>query len=234
MKIENLTVCYKNKTVLQGVSFELPPQTVTVLLGKNGSGKTTLLRALAGQLPCSGTVPLPQAPRERAKKLAYLPQFLPAVSLEAEQLVALGRTPHHTLPDLLNEEDRQKITEALEQAGAAELRHRRVDTLSGGERQRVYLAMVLAQDTEYLLLDEPTAHTDAGYSAMLMQQLHTLTAHGKTVLAVVHDLNAAVSYADRLLLLDEGKLTDPARMEEVFGVQRIPYTENGETKYFYK
>lgn len=234
MKVERLSVRYGKTEILKELTFELPPQTVTVLLGKNGSGKTTLLRALAGQLPCSGTLSLPKEPRERAKKLGYLPQFLPAVSLEAEQLVAMGRTPYHTLPDRLTLQDRQKIEEALMLAEAQDLRHRRVDTLSGGERQRVYLAMVLAQDTEYLLLDEPTAHVDMGYAAAFLQRLHTLTDHGKTVLAVLHDLNAAVTHADRLLLLERGALTDPARMEEVFGVQRIPYTENGETKYFYK
>lgn len=234
MKVERLSVHYGKTEILKELTFELPPQTVTVLLGKNGSGKTTLLRALAGQLPCSGTLSLPKEPRERAKKLGYLPQFLPAVSLQAEQLVAMGRTPYHTLPDRLTPQDRQKIEEALVLAEAQDLRHRRVDTLSGGERQRVYLAMVLAQDTEYLLLDEPTAHVDMGYAAAFLQRLHTLTDHGKTVLAVLHDLNAAVTHADRLLLLERGALTDPARMEEVFGVQRIPYTENGETKYFYK
>ena len=234
MKFEKITAFYGRKRTLTNVSFTLPPQKCTVLIGKNGCGKSTLLQCLAGQLPCSGEIPLPRDPRERAKKVAYLPQFLPAVSLDAETVVAMGRTPYLKLAGTMNPADRDAVEQAIALADIKGLRHRRVDTLSGGERQRVYLAMVLAQDTELILLDEPTAHMDAGAAAEFMVLIHRLTERGKTVFAVLHDLNLAVNHADQLLLMEEGQLTDPARIEEVFGVQKIPYTENGQIKYFYK
>lgn len=234
MKFEKITAFYGRKRTLANVSFTLPPQKCTVLIGKNGCGKSTLLKCIAGQLPCNGEIPLPNDSRERAKKVAYLPQFLPAVSLDAETVVAMGRTPHLNLTGTMTPTDRDAIEQAITLTDIEGLRHRQVHTLSGGERQRVYLAMVLAQDTELILLDEPTAHMDMGAAADFMELLHRLTEQDKTILTVLHDLNLAVSHADQLLLMEEGQLTDPARIEEVFNVQKIPYTENGQIKYFYK
>lgn len=234
MKFEKITAFYGSKRTLTNVSFALPPQKCTLLVGKNGCGKSTLLRCLAGQLPCRGSIPLPRDPRERAKKVAYLPQFLPAVPMEAEALVAMGRTPYLNAAGVQTPADTEKIEQAITLTDIEGLRHRRVDTLSGGERQRVYLAMVLAQDTELILLDEPTTHMDMGAAAEFMALLHRLTERGKTVFAVLHDLNLAVNHADQLLLMEEGQLTDPARIEEVFGVKKYSGTDGEKTVFFYR
>ncbi|MBQ8892805.1 MAG: ABC transporter ATP-binding protein [Clostridia bacterium] len=235
MKIAQISAFYGKKQALNHVTFELKPKKFTALIGKNGCGKSTLLKCIAGQIPHTGEIPLPREPRERAKAVALLPQSLPALPMEAEALVAMGRTPYLNLAGTLTPTDREKIEEAIRLAGIQELRHRNAATLSGGELQKVYLAMVLAQDARILLLDEPTAHMDMGYAADFLRLLKTLNREqGKTVLAVLHDLNAAAAFADELLLMEQGRLTDPARVEEVFGVRKIFYSENGETKYFYQ
>lgn len=240
MQIKNLSAFYGKKEILSSLSLTLERGKFTALLGKNGCGKSTLLGCINGQVRYTGSIltdgiPLSKLPpRERAKRIALLPQFLPASPLKAEDLVALGRTPYLTLGGTLTEKDREAIRAAMEQCGVTALSDRAVSTLSGGERQKVYLAMLLAQDAEILLLDEPTAHMDMGYTAEFLSLLRWLTEHGKTVLAVLHDLNDAFTYAHEVLLLNEGRLEDPARTEELFGVRKIPYVENGETKYFYK
>lgn len=240
MQIKNLSAFYGKKQVLKDVSLALKPQCFTALIGKNGSGKSTLLECINGQVRYSGTILLKDrpiddyTPKERAQKIAYLPQFLPAVPLTAEELIALGRNPYLGLSGKLQAEDRQKIEEAIRLTEIQDLRRRLLATLSGGERQKIYLAMLLAQDAEILLLDEPTAHMDMGYTAEFLSLLRRLTEQGKTILAVLHNLNDAFTYAHEVLLLNQGQLEDPSRTEELFGVRKIPYVENGETKYFYQ
>jgi len=240
MQIKNLSAFYGKKQVLNNVSLTLKPQCFTALIGKNGSGKSTLLECINGQVRYSGEILLKgrpiedYPPKERAQKIAYLPQFLPASALTAEELIALGRNPYLGLSGKLQSKDREGIEEAIRLTETESLRHRLLATLSGGERQKIYLAMLLAQDAEILLLDEPTAHMDMGYTAEFLSLLRRLTEQGKTVLAVLHDLNDAFTFSHEVLLLNEGRLEDPSRTEEIFGVRKIPYAENGETKYFYK
>lgn len=240
MQFKNLSAFYGQKQILTDLSFSLAPRRFTALIGKNGCGKSTLLGCVGGQVRHTGEILLGGRPiqsfppRERAKRIALLPQHLPPAAMETEELVAMGRNPYLNLTGRLQPQDRQKIEEAIALTGIEPLRHELVSTLSGGERQKAYLAMILAQDADILLLDEPTAHMDMGYAADFLQLLRTLTeTHGKTVLAVLHDLNAAVSYAHELLLIEDGTLTDPACIERVFSVRKAEYNENGTTKYFY-
>ncbi len=240
MNIKNLSAAYGKKQILTHLSFSLKPGTFTALIGKNGSGKTTLLGCINGRIPYTGEILLEErplatySPREKAQKIGLLPQFLPDTALTAAQLITLGRNPHTGLTGRLQPADREAIASAVELTATQDLQNRAVRTLSGGERQRVYLAMLLAQDADILLLDEPTAHTDIGFTAEFLLLLRTLAeTQNKTVLAVLHDLNGAVTYAHQLLLLDQGRLADPEEIETIFGVRKVPYTEDGKTKYFY-
>ena len=205
------------RRVLDGASLRLAPGEMVALLGANGSGKTTLLRVLAGTMPVTGgSVALFGRPIERwsrseiARQVAVLPQSteLPAGFTVAE-IVAMGRIPHGRSWLGADAADADAVAAALRDADADVLAGRRVTELSGGERQRVLVAMALAQEPRLLLLDEPTLHLDLAHQLALVRMLERLRGRrALTVLAVLHDLNLAAAFADRCLLLDEGRLAD--------------------------
>ena len=203
--------------ILDGISFSLRPGGLTALVGRNGSGKSTLLSCLDG-MPYRGTVMLggedlrTVPPRRRARMAAILHQDMPAPRLTVRELAAFGREPYLDFTGRLREQDREAVGRALRDAQVLGLAERRVDTLSGGERQRAYLAMVLAQETELLLLDEPGAHLDKTWEASFLELLTGL--EGRTVLLALHDLDAAVRYARDILVLEEGKLIFSGTVEE--------------------
>jgi iron complex transport system ATP-binding protein len=237
VQFKKFAVSYGKKEVLKEITFELSPRSLTVLVGKNGSGKSTLMKAVNREVPYRGELLLEGKPlamlsqREQAKRIAFLPQLLPTPAITVEELAALGRSPYLGLGGRLTEEDRAKIEAALRLSGAETWRASPLSTLSGGERQRAYLAMILAQDADIWLLDEPTTYLDPGAVSDFMVLLRKLAQeHGKAILAVLHDLNVAVAYADRLLLLHEGRLTEPAALEQVFGVQKY-VAEDGSIFY---
>ena len=226
----------RHRAVLHGVDLTLVRGEMVALLGTNGSGKTTLLRVLAGTLrPTAGDAqlfgrPIAAWPRvEIARRLAVLPQSteLPA-GLTAAEVVAFGRIPHARSAFGGDPRDADAVESALRDADAEELATRRVDELSGGERQRILIAMALAQEPELLLLDEPTLHLDLGHQHALVRTLERLRAVRRiTVVAVLHDLNLAADFADRTLLLDEGRVVaagsagrrvDPVLVQRAFGV----------------
>lgn len=214
----SLTVSFgpkPQKAVLQDLDFELEPGRFDVLVGANGVGKSTLVRALAGLLPAqSGEVlldgaslakmPLPQ----RARAIGYLPQEIqPAFSYSVEQAVGLGArvAGHgHWFDANAKPEAERAIHAALDLVDALELRGRRLSELSGGERRRVLIASVLAQEPQYLLLDEPAAMLDLHHQAELFRLLARLANKGLSVACVTHDWNLAVGFADRLTVLKDG------------------------------
>ena len=184
------------------------------LLGPNGAGKTSLLRAIAGLLPCHGVVSLNDVPaaalgrRERARLLALVPQEPETPPwLTVGEYVLMGRTPH--LGPLAREgaADREAASRALARLDLEALAERTLGTLSGGERQRVVVARALAQEAPIVLLDEPTAALDIGHQQHALELLDALRAsEGLTLVAAMHDLTLAAQYADRVLLLDEGRV----------------------------
>ncbi len=212
LEIRNVSLSLGRREILRGASLTLPAGTLTALVGRNGCGKSTLLSCAAGLCRHGGTVLLrgeelhSMTPRERAKRLALLPQTLSAPHVTVEELAGLGRNPYVDLGQRFTEKDREAVSRAMERAGVAELRGRFLDELSGGERQRAYLAMILAQETELLLLDEPTTHMDMGGGDAFMRCLQGLQAEGRTLLAVMHDLSQAVRYADRVAVMDGGRI----------------------------
>jgi iron complex transport system ATP-binding protein len=230
-----ISVRLGGRTILDNVGVTLAPQQLVALVGPNGAGKTTLIKALAGLVPCFGKVEIEgrdraaMKARERAQKLAYLPQGHEfSWPLPAAEIVALGRYPHADPFSRVSSEDRQAVAHALEVTGLKDFGSRMVTTLSGGERARVALARVLATRAKIVLADEPTMSLDPRHQFVVMDLLRQAARSGGAVLAVVHDLALAARYADRVLILEKGRIVaddrpdhalTPERIARVFGVE---------------
>ncbi|MEC2070752.1 heme ABC transporter ATP-binding protein [Alkalihalophilus marmarensis] len=222
LNVTNLTLSYGEKIVIENVSFNVNKGEIFGIVGPNGSGKTTLLKAISGsQEPVQGKIILNERSlttyhsKELAKLMAVLPQQSEtAFTYSVSDVVALGRYPYQKgWLQGLTKEDHQVIEQALRQTGTEGFKDIPLQSLSGGERQRVLLARALAQEPDILLLDEPTNHLDISYQMSLLNSLKQWSRdRGLTVIAVLHDLNMASLYCDRVLLLDEGQtiaLNDP-------------------------
>jgi ABC-type cobalamin/Fe3+-siderophores transport system ATPase subunit len=200
-------------TILDHVSLEVGHGELVALMGRNGAGKSTLMDLVAGiRRPSGGAVviegrPLEHwAPSEKARAVAHLPQALRAdLPFSAEQLVLMGRYPHADRW-FESEADRAAVEAAMRRTGSAEFRDRRVSTLSGGERQRVLLAACLAQEPKLLLLDEPSTFLDIDQQLHCFSLLREQTQCGASCIAVTHDLNLALTFCSRLVVLAEGRI----------------------------
>jgi len=227
---EALCAGYNGRQVLADVDFTVQDGSVTVLLGPNGSGKSTLLKTLARTLaPDAGKVILDgtdihrQSTRAVAQRLGILPQSPSAPDgLTVRELVGLGRFPYQSLMRQWSRHDEAAVEEAMAVADVAAFADRPVDALSGGQRQRCWIAMVLAQETELLLLDEPTTFLDLKVQVDLLELLVSL-AHqqGRTLLVVLHDLNLAAAYADRLVMMKAGRILHDGTPEAVFTADNL-------------
>ncbi len=224
LKIENLTVAYNQREILHRVSLRVDKGEIVTLIGPNGAGKSTLIRAVSGVVPIeSGEVAIDGtnlgqlSTVERARRLAVVPQArnLPPAFTVYES-VLLGRTPYLGWFGRAAPEDHARIRSALERTQLLPLAERRVGELSGGEQQRVLLARALAQDTPVMLLDEPITHLDLQHRERLIRLIRDLaTQRGLAVLMVLHDLNEAAMYADRIALLVEGRIEAVGTPSEV-------------------
>jgi iron complex transport system ATP-binding protein len=207
LQLDRVSVAIRSKHLLREVSLTVEPGEVLVLVGPNGAGKSTLLRVLAGDVvPTSGQALLDGKPvhgyhpRELALKRAVLPQqTVVQFAFSAREIVEMGRGERRLDDDTI-------ITRSLEQTDSLHLANRIYPSLSGGEQARVTLSRVLAQETPILLLDEPTASLDLHHQQMVMEVARTLAASGARIVAILHDLNLAASFADRIGLLREGRL----------------------------
>lgn len=249
MQLSDIRAGYAGREVLHGVSLAFRAGQVTALVGPNGSGKSTLLRCCARLLPYEGALLAAGrdargcSPKEYARLAAYLPQSRPVPGLLAKTMVLHGRFAYLSYPRRYAPADRAAVAAALEKTGAAALADKSMASLSGGERQRVYIAMALAQDTPILLLDEPTANLDIANQLQLMRLARQLAAEGKTVVMVLHELNLALRFADRVALLENGAvraegapdgIAGCGALEQVFGVCAQPVRDqNGETQYLF-
>jgi len=230
LRIENLSVNYGSRRVLQDVSLSVQSGEIVALIGPNGAGKSTLIRAASGVIPIqSGQVHTngddfhALAPMQRAKYLAVVPQ---AVSLPPAftvwETVLMGRTPYLGFLGQPSPADEEIARKALKRVNALDLADRRVGELSGGEQQRVLLARALCQSTPIMLLDEPTAHLDLQYQVSLLELVAKLAHHDQlAVLIALHDLNLAARYADRVALLVGGKIKASGTPREVLTPELI-------------
>lgn len=215
VRVSGLSVSYGKTAVLHDVSVDFAAGRLTALAGPNGCGKSTLLKAIMGFLPTlTGTIHIGDRPsselgrRALARRIAYLPQECTCPDYmtlgELVELSAHARTSMFGGP---SEADRALFRQALQSVGLADKAHCQVNSLSGGQRQRAWIAMVLAQDTEIVLLDEPVNHLDMKYQYAVLDLVRTLTVHhGKTVIVVLHDINLASTFADDVVLLKGGQV----------------------------
>lgn len=248
IEIHHLTAGYAAHPVLREVSLILPGGTLLSVIGKNGSGKSTMLKTLVGILaPDSGKILIDGQPaaalsrQDTAQKISYLAQGKSISEMTVEQLVLHGRFPHLSYPRRYRQEDRQMAQKAMEQMGIAEIRHVSLSALSGGMRQKAYIAMALAQDTDYILLDEPTAYLDIANQVELMKTLRGLADSGKGIVTVMHDLPLAFGFSDQIAVMQEGQIAacDTPRsiaetgiVGDVFGVE-LRY-DPAENTYHYR
>ena len=237
LRTENLTLAYGSEPVVDGLDLDLLGGEITAIVGANACGKSTLLRGLARLLkPRGGAVMLDGqaihslSTREVAKRLGILPQGPVAPEgLTVEDLVGRGRYPHQRLLRQWSREDQDKVEWALETTDTAELRGRRLEEISGGQRQRAWLAMALAQDTEVLLLDEPTTYLDLAHQIEVLDLLEELNERdGRTIVLVLHELNQASRYAHHLVAMRAGAvhaqgppaaIVDEEMVRAVYGVE---------------
>lgn len=221
---------YGEADILSGVNLAVPDGKVTILIGPNGSGKSALLKTLGRILPLrGGHVVLDGADIHRlptrtvAEKLGMLPQGpIAPEGLTVRELVAQGRFPHQSLFSQWSQADEAAVNHAMDVAGVAAFADRGVDTLSGGQRQRCWIAMVLAQETDLVLLDEPTTFLDLKVQVDLMELLAQLAhAASKTLVIVLHELSLAAAYADHLVMLRDGRIVAAGHPDEVFTAERL-------------
>ncbi len=222
IEVQNLTKRYREKEVVSNVSLTLPTRKIVAFIGSNGAGKSTVLSIISRLIAASeGSVLIDGVElgkwdtRELAKNLAILGQSTHfSIRLTVEDLVRFGRFPHSR--GKITEQDRHVVRQALEYTGLTELKNRFIDELSGGQRQTAYIAMAIAQDTKYILLDEPLNNLDMQRSAQIMRLLRKLVDEkGKTVLIVIHDINFVSFHADDVVALKHGKLAAMGTVSEI-------------------
>lgn len=222
MQVEKLVKRYDGKTVVNEVSFKIPKGKVTSLIGPNGAGKSTVMSVISrliagdeGNVSFDGKRIEKWNSKELSKHLAILTQSNNIqMKLTVEELVAFGRFPHSG--GRINENDKRIIDDAIAYMELDGFRDRFIDELSGGQRQRAYIAMVIAQDTEYVLLDEPTNNLDIYHAGNLMKTVRRLSEElGKTVVTVLHEINYAAFYSDYICAFKDGKIAKFGTVEEV-------------------
>ena len=228
---QKLKAGYDTTVIIDRLDLSIEPHKVTALIGANGCGKSTLLKticrlqpALGGQVLLDGASIHETDTRELAKKIAILPQHPTApAGLTVRELVSYGRAPHRSrLFSRTTAEDARIIDWALRETDMTDFASRRLDTLSGGQRQRAWIAMAIAQDTEIFFLDEPTSFLDVAHQMeVLLLVRHLNETYGKTIVMVIHDLNEAARFSDRLLAMREGRILYAGTPEEVLTVPML-------------
>lgn len=228
IEVKNVSKSYGERVILNDISVSFPEGKIVALIGGNGTGKSTLLSIISrlvkkdeGEINLLNQDVFEMTNREFAKKLSILKQANhPNVRLTIRELVAFGRFPHSQ--GRLTATDEQKVDEGLSFMRLTDIQHNYLDELSGGQRQRAFLAMLLVQDTDYILLDEPLNNLDLRHSVDIMKTLRTLADDfGKTIIVVVHDINFAVSYADYIVALKNQKILYYGPTAEIIQEDRL-------------
>ena len=243
LELKNITAGYGKQTVLDGVTASFEKGKLTSVIGVNGCGKSTLLKSALGILPhARGEISIDgqrlatMSRNDIARRIAYLQQGKSTPDMTVGQMVLHGRFPYLSYPRRYTRRDKALARQAMEVVGIEQLADQPMYSLSGGMRQTAYIAMALAQNTDYILLDEPTAYLDIAHQLALMKLLRSLADEGKGIVAVMHDLPLAFDFSDEILVLDHGKAriqTTPSALcassdvSEVFNVRIARLSENG-------
>lgn len=251
LSVKNLKLKLGKKQVLNNVSFTAENGSITVLLGRNGSGKTTLLRALSSELlKYSGEVEIDGKniksldKKEKAELVSFLPQALAKPAISIEELVGYGRYPYRSDFVKLNDNDLKTIDSALEKTGLSDKKEELVCHLSYGQRQLAYFALMLAKDSEIMLLDEPTSNLDSSITKMLYETLKQQKSLGKCIVMSMHDINDALEVADNIVVLKDGGslytgdkegFVEEQLYKEIFDLEKKTLTdENGNKILLFK
>ena len=226
---QQLTVAYGDKTIIENLSLNIPEGKITALIGPNGCGKSTLLKALsrinrisAGNILIQGQSLSAIKDKLLAQRLSMLPQAVVSPEgVTVRKLVEYGRSPYVSHWGRLTAKDKAKVDQAMRETGVFELAEQKIESLSGGQRQRAWIAMILAQDTDVVMLDEPTTYLDLSHQIELMNLMGEMNQQGKTVIVVLHDLNQACRYCDHLVVLNQGRLVAQGSPEQIFTEQLL-------------
>ncbi|HHZ03369.1 MAG TPA: ABC transporter ATP-binding protein [Tissierellia bacterium] len=235
IRLENVTAGYMDINIIKNISLTFEKGKIISVIGKNGCGKTTLLKTAARIIePYSGDILLNEESilnmtnKETAKVISYLPQNRDIPNIKVYDLVMHGRFPYLGFPRIPTNEDKIKVEEALHILEIEKYKSKNIRELSGGERQKVYIAMVLAQDTEIVFLDEPTTYLDINHQLEILEVVKNLKKMGKTVVMVIHDLNSALTYSDMVCLMDRGEVVvydkpqvvyESGKIERIFNIK---------------
>ena len=247
LEIKNLYTGYGKKEILHDVSAVFETGKLNVVIGPNGCGKSTLLKAMlrlipswSGEITVSGELLATLSRNEIAKRITFLAQSSATPDMTVEQLVLHGRFPYLGYPRRYKATDREIARSAIEKMGLTEQAHEPIASLSGGMKQKAYIARALVQNTEYILLDEPTTYLDVAHQVALMQTLRELANAGRGIVCVMHDLPLALSFADSVALLQDGRIRafdspqnvcNTEILNDIFGIS-VEY-ENGQYRYRY-
>lgn len=247
ISVKNLSVAYEKNTIIEEMDLSIPKGQISIIIGANGCGKSTLLKTISRiNKPTSGEIFINSKniknvkEKNIAKEVAFLPQGPVCPSgLTVRELVAFGRFPHQKMIGGLNKHDKEIIDWAIKETGLSELADNEVENLSGGQRQRAWIAMVLAQETDIIMLDEPTTYLDMSYQLEVLEVLQKLNKNKNiTVVIVLHELNNACRFADNIIGLKKGKVICEGRpidviskdsLKEIYGIDaNLKESENGE------
>lgn len=245
IKIKKLSVSYEDNLIIDEMTLAIPKEKISIIIGSNGCGKSTLLKTIArvikprsGEIFINGKNIKEQKEKFLATQIAFLPQGPVCPSgLTIKELVAYGRFPHQKIIGGLKGNDKQIIDWAIEETGLKDYRDREVESLSGGQRQRAWIAMTLAQDTDIIMLDEPTTYLDMSYQLEVLQVLENLNKKKKiTIVMVLHELNNACRFASNIIGLKDGKIIcqgspmdviKPESLKEIYGIEaNLQLSEN--------
>ena len=224
VKLDKIGYSYSDVSVLDALTFEVPPGSFFIIIGPNGSGKTTLMKTIAGIIKADrGHIKIKDrrldtySRKSLARVVAYVPQMAQIdFPFTVKEVVLMGRAPHLGLLGITDNKDKNLADEAMHFTGIDHLSDRRLDQLSGGECQRVFIARAICQEPEIILLDEPTASLDLAHQVRVMDLMHRLKQKkGVTVVMVSHDVNLAAMYGDQLLLLKNGQRVGLGSPQEV-------------------
>ena len=227
---KNLNISYGNLDIVKDLNLDIPKGKITTIIGSNGCGKSTILKTIAriiqaksGDIFVNNINIKEQSPKDLAKVMAVLPQSPQAPSgLTVEELIAYGRFPHQKGFGKMRKEDEDIVTWALQSTGIEEFRERPIEALSGGQRQRAWIAMALAQQTEILILDEPTTYLDLAHQLEILKLLEELNRkQGTTIVMVIHELNNAARFADHMIGVKKGKVVCQGTAHEVMTKENL-------------
>lgn len=245
ISVNNLSVAYDDNLIIDNLNLSIPKEEITIIIGANGCGKSTLLKSIAriikpkaGEICINGQDIKKQREKHLATQVAFLPQGPVCPSgMTVKELVSFGRFPHQKMIGGLNSHDKEIIDWAIKETGLEEFANRPVENLSGGQRQRAWIAMTLAQETDIIMLDEPTTYLDMSYQLEVLQVLERLNREKKiTVVMVLHELNNACRFASNIIGLRKGKIVCEGipreaitreNLREIYGIDvKLQLSEN--------